>query len=252
VHPYNRHLADLEREQHGLIRLDQLTHNPAWTKARVDHRLRAQRHRVSRGVYANPSVRATYEQLVLAALLAGGRGAFTSHETAAKLLEMPLPGPALLEVSTSLERRPIVRGARMHRSGLVTPEDIIEVQGIRVSSPELTIASLSSRHSLNALGRMADDAVRRRIMTLDALAAIVERLPPAPGRSRKKMRVVLDRRLPGVEEHESDLEDFVVAAIHRFQLPPPVAQHPVTFKGQQRRIDLCYPDDWLTLEAKGF
>ena len=64
----------------------------------------------------------------------------------------------------------------MHRSGLVTPEDIIEVQGIRVSSPELTIASLFSRHSLNVLGRMADDAVRRRIMTLETrLAEIVER-----------------------------------------------------------------------------
>ena len=38
----------------------------------------------------------------------------------------------------------------------------------------------------------------------------------------------------------------------RFQLPPPVPQYRIEFKGQQRRIDLCYPDDWLALEAKGF
>ena len=46
-------------------------------------------------------------------------------------------------------------------------------------------------------------------------------------------------------------EDFVLAAIVRFGLPMPVAEHPIVFEGQPRRIDLAYPDEWLALEAKG-
>ena len=140
----------------------------------------------------------------------------------------------------------------MHRSAVIDDDDLAVVAGIRVAKPALTIYSLSSRFPVTQLGRMADDAVRRGIMTLDELGEVVERLRPANGRSRKKMRIVLDRRLPGVEERESDLEDFIVGATVRFDLPMPVAQHPVIFNGQRRRIDLAYPDDWLALEAKGF
>jgi hypothetical protein len=140
----------------------------------------------------------------------------------------------------------------MHRSAVIDEADIVVVRGIRITGAPLTIYSLSSRFSITQVGRMADDAVRRGLTTLDDLAEIVERVRPAHGRSRKKMRVVLERRLPDVEQRESDLEDFVVGAIIRFDLPIPVAQYPIDFRGHKRRIDLCYPDDWLALEAKGF
>ncbi len=252
MNAHDRHLARLEREQHGLVALHQLANDDEWTRSRVDHRVRGRRDRVARQVYANPSVRPSYQQRVLATVLSAGDGAFASHETAAKLWGLPLPRPALLEVTTPLDRRPIPPGTRMHRSGLILPEDVRSVDQIPVSSVELTIASMSSRFGVVVLGRMADDAVRRRIMTLDALAEIVERLRPAPGRSTRKMREVLARRLPGVEDRESDLEDFLLASILRFRLPMPIAQHEVLYEGQLRRIDLCYPDDWLALEAKGF
>jgi hypothetical protein len=197
-------------------------------------------------------VEPTFLQRALAMVLAAGDGAFASHETAIALRTLPLPGPAFLEVTTNLERRPYIPGVRMHRSGLVGDDDVTVVDGIRTATAELAIVSTSSRYSLRILGRMVDDAVRRKIMTLDSLAELVDRLPPAPGRSRKKMRAVLERRLPGVEERESALEDFVVFAIDRFGLPMPVFQHPVTYEGQQRRVDACYVDEALALEAKGF
>jgi very-short-patch-repair endonuclease len=116
----------------------------------------------------------------------------------------------------------------------------------------LTIYSLSSRFSIRLLGRMADDAMRRQLMTLDELFDVVERIRPANGRSRRKMRDVLARRDPDVATRESPLEDFVAAPIRRFRLPPPKAQHEVTFNGQERRIDQCYVDAKIALEAKGF
>ena len=119
----------------------------------------------------------------------------------------------------------------MHRSAVIDDDDLAVVSGILVAKPALTIYSLSSCFPVTHLGRMADDAVRRGIMTLDELGEIVERLRPANGRSRKKMRIVLDRRLPGVEERESDLEDFIFGATVRFDLPTPVGQYPVIFNG---------------------
>jgi hypothetical protein len=243
-------LSGLEREQHGLVAIDQLPEE--WTAGAIKYRVRGTRMRVARGVLAHPSVRQTFEQRALASVLAGGDGAFASHETAAKIWKLPLTAPALIEITVPLQRRPRVRGVRVHRSGLLEALDVMTVDGIPVSTPELTIYSISSRNSVRVLGRMVDDALRSGVTTIGRLTAIVERLPPAPGRSAKRMRAVLSLRAPDVGSRESVLEDFVFAALLRFELPLPVPQHRVMYKGQVRRVDLCYPDDELALEAKGF
>jgi hypothetical protein len=249
VHEWEHRLNELDLAQHGLVSVSQLE---AWTPAAIRHRARARRRLAARGVLANPAVRQTFQQRAFAAVLAAGETAFASHETAARLWGMPLPAPALIEVTTALRRRPRVRGVRLHRSGLLEVLDVMLVDGIPLSTPELTIYSLSTRFGIRNLGRMTDDAVRRRILTLGRLEAITARLAPAPGRSRKRMEAVLAQRVPGVETRESELEDFVFSSLLRFGLPLPVPQHRVSFNGQERRIDLCYPEDRLALEAKGF
>jgi hypothetical protein len=203
-------------------------------------------------VFVSAAVPQTFEQRVLAAVLAAGVNAFASHETAAQLWELPLPSPAELEVTTILERRPRTSGVRVHRSGLLVERDLTELGGIPLTVPERTIVDLSSRLAAGQLGRMIDDALRRRITSLSRIVATAARLPRAPGRSPKKLQAVLDRRLPGVEERESVLEDFVFDALRRFGLPLPVCQYEIVVGGKRRRIDLCYPDDRLALEALGF
>jgi hypothetical protein len=250
VHPFERTLIDHDLVQHGVVAVRQLDQH--WSAGVIRHRARAHRRLVARGVLANPAVRPTLEQRAMAAVLTGGDSAFASHETAAALWKMPLPNPAMVEMTTARERRVRLRGVRVHRSGLVEASDATVIDGIPIATPELAIYGLSSRYSVRVLGRMTDDALRRHITTPSRLAALVDRLPAAPGRSPLKMRAVLDRRLPGTEERESTLEDFVFAAVTRFGLPPPVPQHEVVYNGQSRRIDLCYPDDRVALEAKGF
>jgi very-short-patch-repair endonuclease len=78
------------------------------------------------------------------------------------------------------------------------------------------------------------------------------RLPAAPGRSPKKLFEMLARRLPDAEQRESRLEDFVFEALHRHQLALPACQHVVWYRAKKRRIDCCYPDASLVLEAQGF
>lgn len=245
-------ITAIESSQHGLITLRQLEELKL-SDAAVRRRLRGGRHaRLRRGVLVNPGVPPSYEQTVLAAVLAAGETAFASHETAAQLWALPLPQPAQLEISTVLERRPRVPGVRMHRSGLLLDDEVVMLGAIPVSSPERTIFELSSRLGIRALGRLVDEALRRGITTLARMEGVLERLRRAPGRSPKKMREVLRRRIPGMEERESDLEDFVFDALRRFGLPLPVAQHRVVVNGRKRRIDFCYVDEFLALEPKGF
>lgn len=99
---------------------------------------------------------------------------------------------------------------------------------------------------------MVDAALRRRIATLTQIEAVIERLPSAPGRSRRKLLVVLSQRDGATARRESPLEDCVFEALQRFGLPLPEPQYPVAIDGRLRRIDLCYAERWLALEAMGF
>jgi hypothetical protein len=203
-------------------------------------------------VYAVAGAPCSYERTVLAAVLAAGEHAFASHETAASLRQLPLPGPAALEVTTVYERCPSVPGVRVHRSGRLE-EQYVEMLGpIPIARVELVIVCLSSRLTLTELGRVTDEALRRRLTTHGRVAYAAEHLGRAPGRSPKKVAEMLERRLPGLEIRESVLEDFVFDALRRFDVPLPVPQHVVRVGGRRRRIDHCYPDLCLAVEAKGY
>jgi very-short-patch-repair endonuclease len=204
---------------------------------------------VHRHVYVVAGAPESYERTVLAAVLAAGKLAYASHETAAQLWDLPGPGPTALEVTAVYERCPEVVGVRIHRSGLLTESDACVRRGVPVASVERTIVDLSSRLSLSDLGRLVDDALRRRLTTVVRIHSAAARLCPAPGRSQKKIAQALERR---VGETESVLEDFVCAAIARFELPAPVSQHEILVNGRRRRIDLSYPELKAALEAKGF
>ncbi len=248
-----KQISAFEVEQYGAVSTSQLlsaglSHDGIYRRVRGAHQ-----DRVRRGVLRNASVTTSYEQRVVAAVLAGGDGAFASHESAARFWQSPLPRAALVEITTAIERRVRLHQVRCHRSSVLIDEDDVCVhRGIRVSSPERTIVDLSGRFDLKVLGRMLDDALRRQITTYERLVDMAVRLRPAPGRSQKKMFVVLARRSNDVAKHESLLEDFVFDALRRFGLPLPTAQHEVRIKGRIRRIDHCYVEQRLALEAIGF
>jgi hypothetical protein len=113
-----REIAGHEQQQFGLVSVEQLK-TLGVSRFATYRRLNADRHdRVRRGVLANPSVAVTFEQRLLAAVMAGGPTAFASHEAALRLWELPLPIAAPVEVTTDMKRRPRMKGVRLHRSGL--------------------------------------------------------------------------------------------------------------------------------------
>ncbi|MGQ0825575.1 MAG: hypothetical protein ACT4OX_11230 [Actinomycetota bacterium] len=249
---YDRCIAANASEQLGLITYDQLR-GLGVTRRELRTMLDNGRLSIVRThVYRICGAPQSREQGMCAAVLAAGKAAFASHESAAWLLQLPLPQPAALEVSTVLERSPRLPGVRVHRSGLSDALNARPVRGVMCATPDLVVIELSMRLGVSDLGRVADEAVRRHLTTLAEIRRTSKRLGPAPGRSPKKIAEMVERRLPGGELRESDLEDFVFSALRRFALPVPVMQHKVVVHGKQRRIDFCYVEEHLALEPKGF
>ena len=239
--------------QHGVATRRQLLVSGLSPKA-IRHRLASGRL-VARyaGVYGHPAAPRTRRQDVCAAVLAGGETAFASHETAAWLWGVrDEPEHALIEVTTVLERVADHPGVWAHRSGLLVDADIRTVDGIPAASMERTVVDLSGRLGAAALGRLVDDAIRRRLTTFGRIAGCLERLPQAPGRSPKTVREVLASRVPGLGLRESELEEFVFDSLRRYEIPLPRMQVWVELPCGRRRLDKCYPDRRLVIEADGF
>ena len=82
----------------------------------------------------------------------------------------------------------------------------------------LAIVQLSGRLDVTWLGRITDEAVRAKMTTLEAVQEVSLRLGRAPGRSPRKIALMLGRRVPGTENRESVLEDYVFDALRRFDV----------------------------------
>ncbi len=218
--------------------------------------LRAGRlRRVRRGVFVAVGAPVTYEQTVLAAVLAvaGGAIAVASHETAAHLDGLPLAkqGRPGLEVTTVLGHQSSIDGVRVHRTGHLSDFDVKHVGPIPVTTASRTIVDLSMRLDRGALGRLADEALHRRLTSLGMLQRQALRLRSAPGRSMYRVLALVVART-GEDASESLLESYALAALRRFGVRMPTAQHPVRGRTRRRRIDLAYPIEKVAIEALGY
>jgi predicted transcriptional regulator of viral defense system len=194
----------------------------------------------------------TWEQTVLAAVMATSSCAVASHDTSAELWELPDLGSRTLEVTTdrpSWVRQP---GVRSHRTTTFLREEHTVHRGVPVTTVARTLVDLSARYSVAQLGAAADEAVRKGRLRLDALRRCAAELAPAPGRRMSRVHSVLGKRLPGYDPGESDLEMRVLRAVVGAGLPEPVQQHRVTLSGRRCRIDLAYPELKVAIEVDGW
>lgn len=250
--------AALAARQHALVTLDQVI-ELGFGRQAVRHRLRTGRWvRVRPAVFAIAGVESFEEQAVLAAVLACGSTAAASHGTAARLWGLPQPrweGAAWerrIEVTTCLERLPRLAGVWAHRSGRLEAADRTELRRIPVHTVERSIVDLSGRLDETSLAAIVDTALRRRLTTPGRLRRTHGRLLAAPGRSPARLSRVLDTRTPGLEQHESPLEDRTLEVIRAAGLPVPTPQHRVSVDGRTFRLDFAYVAERVAIECDGF
>lgn len=196
----------------------------------------------------------TWEQRVMAALLAAGPDAVASHVTAGAIWAFPNldARPLPIEITTTRPLRVRLERVTVHRTVAFLAREHTVKDGIPVTTPARTLVDLSAFWSVPQLGQAADDAMRKLFMRLDDLRACVSGLPPAPGRRPSRIKAVLAKRLPGYDPGESGLEMRVLRAIVAHGLPEPVQQHKVRISGRNYRIDLAYPEYGIAIEVDGW
>jgi REase_MTES_1575/Transcriptional regulator, AbiEi antitoxin len=245
-------IAQIAAQQYGLVELGQLT-AAGVRRHHVDRRLRTgSLERVRPGVFAVAGTPRSFEQAVLAAVLAAGTHAVASHTTAAVLWNLPLVEHEVLELTTSRPHWARMPGVRAHRTVAFLGCEHTVHQRIPMTSVARTLVDLSGWFSVAQLGRMTDRALRKGTLRLNDLRKCVAGLSPARGRHPTRIERVLRRRLAGYEPGDSDLEMRFARAIVAGGLPEPVQQYRVIIGHRRYRIDLAYPELRIAIEIDGW
>jgi hypothetical protein len=229
-------------------------HASGQTKRQLEREHEAGRlRRLRRGVSVVNGAPQSWRQAVRAVLLSYEDRVAGSHWTSATLLGGGENAEIdRIHVITDLDHQVKIDGVVCHRSGTLEDGDLIRRDQMLCTSPLRTVIDLSGPMSVGDLGKLVDDFLRRKMLTLEELRARVDRTRPAPGRSVATLRRVLAKRLPGYDPGESELEGRIARIIDAHGLPRPTHQHRVSYGPRRYRIDLAWPDRRLYLEGNGF
>jgi very-short-patch-repair endonuclease len=246
-------LLQLAARQLSLVTTTQLA-ELGLSEAQVGYRVSAGRlRRVRLGVLAVGGVPQTWEQAVMAGVLAAGSGAVASHFCAALLWAFPdVLRDVGIEITTDRPDQRRLRGVRTHRTVKFLSGEHTVLRGIPVTTVARTLVDCSCLMSPIQLARAMDAALRKHETTLPAIRTCVSGLPPAPGRRPSVIKELLARRLDGYHPGDSDSEVRLMRALVQADLPEPVLQHPVRLDGHRYVIDLAYPHLKLAIEYDGF
>jgi very-short-patch-repair endonuclease len=207
--------------------------------------------RVGAGVYRVAGAPPTWEQRLLAAVLAGGAGVMASHRSAARL--WGLLDDDVLEVTVPDLRRPRVRGAVVHRSADVAGAHAVRRRAVPVTSPLRMLVDLGAVVGAGVVEDVLDRALERRLVTIGGVERSLSELSGRGRAGAGVLRAVLRHRALGSDRPDSLLEPRMARLLRGASLPAPAFQHEVRDAGRfVARVDFAYPDVRLALEVDGW
>ena len=244
-------LEVLANKQLGLVTTGQLGGIGLSTR-KIAYRVeRGSLVRVRRGVYRLAGARPTWDQCLLAAILAAPDGTVASHLAAARIWRMRgIDGDALELTGT---RQTELEGVVLHRVRHIAGGDTTQRGLIPVTTAARTLIDLSAVVPSAVLGRALDEALRAGQTTLAAVESCAQRLVTARGhRSLGLVREFVADRRDGPALGDSPLETKIFAWIREAGLPDPETQYRVRLGGRWRRFDAAYPDLRIAMEFHGW
>lgn len=247
-----RDLYACAERQHGLVTTAQAS--AALTPGQLNHRRRTGRLAVVRtGVMRVAGAPETWEQRLLAAVLAGGRGSVASFRAAAALWGLEgLERRSKPEITVPSERRARLPGVVVHDSMMMPARHRARRDGIPVTNAARTVCDLTAVFKSSVVERALDDALRRDLTHVAQLERVFLDLAHRGRRKSTVMRAIVEARLPGFDPGDSPMELKLIRWIVEAGLPRPVQQHPVVASGRKYRLDLAYPDLRIGIEYDGW
>ena len=219
----------------------------------ISRRLRGGRWlRVHPGVYILPGAPPSFERDLWAAHLAIGPHSVVSHECAAARRGLRAVPQARLVLTNRHGRHHRIPDVVVHQIDDVLDHHVEVIDGLPTTTVARTIVDCASVVSLVRLERLAEQALRERLVTTrqihDVVADVCRRGKPG----MRAMGAALHKFGPGTVVPDSKLEAMLLAALLAGGNPAPVPQfaHPGRHPGVGR-VDFAYPDAKVVLEADG-
>jgi len=211
--------------------------------------------RVRRGVFRLCGVQPTWESVALAAVLAAGAGAVLSHRSAAVLWGLLDRHGDTGTLEVTAPRLCRLEGVTAHRQ-LLVPSEMTRRFAIPVTTAERTLLDLAQSTPATELGRLCDEGLRRRIVTLGRLHAVVKTHSGGGRRRLEPIHTVLAQRIAGYDPGANDWERRMDRMWDRLGLPAAERQYPIrvgrrTFRPDRAIVDLKIAIDWTGFDPHG-
>jgi hypothetical protein len=242
-----RTMSAAGRRRYGVVTRPQLL-TLGFSEDEIDRRLAAGRlYWLHRDVYLLPGVPESYEQRLCAAVLAAGPTAAASHRSGCVLWGIRAAGvygvqeEPPIELTVVTRRHPRLADAIVHRSTDLVPQHLAERSHIPVTNPLRLLVDLGAVVPDFLVERALDELLVKRLVTVDAVRAMLGRLARPGRRGCGVLREVLERRALGDAIPDGMLEPVMANLIRDHDLPAPAFQFDLVVAGRRRRLDFAYP-----------
>ncbi len=243
--PFEQAVHALASRQHGVVTRGQLLDAGIGPDV-VDRRLKAGRlRRIHRGVYQAGPVSAPRAEEIAAAL-ACGRSAVVSHRSAAVLWKL-LPGtgsPGVVEVTVRQGHPRSRRGMRIHRVRTLRGDEVMELDGIPVTTPARTLYDVAASATPRELERALAEAYALRLATHAELRALLVR--HRGRRGSRCLQAVLEGGHPALTRSEA--EERFLELTRKAQVDEPE----VNVRVAGHEVDFLWRTERLVVEIDGF
>ena len=208
------------------------------------------------GVYVLAGSDDTWMRAVVGAVLSASEPAAASHKTAARLWGLADRKPRMIEVVSRRHLRVKRDRFTLHESKDLSEHDIVQLDGIPVTSAERTVVDLGASAPSRLVEKCIDTGLRKGLFTIWDVHRFMCRVA-RPGRTGVgTIRPLVEERLTWQGITESDLEDLFRKIVASSSYPMPDTQHRLfdskgTFVG---RYDFAYPSRLSIIEtdSEGF
>lgn len=245
----DRQCEALAEKQSGAISRDQAL-DCGMTPTSIADRVRSGRwHLVHPSVYRVAGAPVTEALLITAAWLWADEG-FVSHRSAARLYELDgISAPSRIELSTYTGKSR--SGLLVHRLQAHDRPALRVIGGITVSLPERTLFELAGVIPLHTAGLALDDALRKRLTTLDRVWLEWESRGKRGRRGTKNLRILLMARDDREGLLRSRLEAKMLRILKRIRPYEAVPNFVIRDGTRVVFIDFAYPALKVGIETHG-
>jgi hypothetical protein len=243
--PRDLALADLARQQHGVVAVRQLL-ALGFSRSAIRRRLQSGRlHRLHTGVYAVGHRALRGEAGWMAAVLASGPGAVLSHRSAAALWGIRETSHAVIDVTARSWGRRRRSAMTLHQVSELPLQDTTRRRSIPVTTLARTILDLAGILDLAEMRRVWEAAEREGRM--DRLARERVRSQCPGRRGARSLNTLLGEAQPAPPVR-SELERLFLDLCADARLPvPDVNERVAGFE-----VDMSWIDERLIVELDGY